>query len=347
MSLLQIHELFEQSRRSGTSLNLSVIKQKKRRILNDEYGEVMEIVDPELGLENIGGLEWVKAYFREVLEGIKSGDPRRVPMGITLSGPPGTGKTAIVEALAKEAGFNCAKTKNIRSMWVGESERNMDLLIQGLLALAPIIVMNDEADLAEADRTAPKGDSGVSERLMKMWMELRSDPKIRGKIIIISCTNRPDRIDPALKRRGRSDANILLPMPSRNERGPILEVMFRRHKIPVPTMDLSPIIEATSGFSGADLEDIVLKAYRIGSQKGHTGIEMEDLEDAVEDFIPNASQRDNDIMTMLGLLESTSRRLVPPHAMDLVNHIRERNLVPGLDAMLAQMRSRRIVDMPV
>src|SRR5256885_2208176 len=80
-------------------------------------------------------------------------------------------KTAIVEALAKEAGFNFVRTKNVRSMWVGESEARMEQLCYGLRSLAPVVVMNDEADLAEGGRDTARGDSGVSERLMKMWME--------------------------------------------------------------------------------------------------------------------------------------------------------------------------------
>src|SRR3990172_2321782 len=123
--------------------------------------------------------------------------------------PLGTRKTTIVEALAKAAGFNFVKIKNLRSMWVGESESRAQRMMRGLRELAPVVVMNDEADLAEAGRDAPKGDSGVSERIMKMWMEFLSDPKIRGKVIVISCTNRPDRIDAGLLRSGRNDERIL------------------------------------------------------------------------------------------------------------------------------------------
>lgn len=346
MSLRQISEILLQARGADVPLSLEFVKNKKREMLNSEYGEVMEVLDPERGLEDIGGHEHVKRYFRGVLAAIRKGEYRLVPMGVTLSGPPGTGKTAFVEALAKEAGFNFVKTKNIRSMWVGESEARMEKLIQGLRALAPVVVMNDEADLAEAGRDAPKGDSGVSERLMKAWMELLSDPKIRGQIIVISCTNRPERIDAALMRSGRSDERILLPMPSRDERKAIFPVMFRRHKIASDITDFTEAANATDGLSGADIEMIVLSAFRTATESDKRVTDTASVLEAVRDFIPNARQADIDSMTIAGLRVCSSRRLLPPSINELVTKIVERGLVPNLDDVLADLQARGILEKP-
>jgi cell division protease FtsH len=264
-------------------------------------------------------------------------------MGVTLMGPPGTGKTAIVEALAREAGFNFVKTKNVRSMWVGESEARMEKLCYGLQSLAPVVVMNDEADLAEGGRDSVRGDSGVSERLMKMWMELLSNPRIRGKIIVINCTNRPDRIDPALKRSGRSDERILMPMPSEPERAQILAVQFRRHDLPTAIVDWRPYARATACFSGADLERLALSAYRIASERGAPAVDAAALESAIADFIPSASQAEIDAMTILGLGECSSRRLLPPNVDDIVAGIQLRGLVPDLDAILGRLVARNVI----
>src|SRR5204863_4465460 len=135
------------AKEAGEPLQPELVKKKKREILNTEYGDVMDLVEPLRGLDDIGGHEHIKKYFVEVLDAIKKGETRLVPMGVTLMGPPGTGKTAMVEALAKEAGFNFVKIKNVRSMWVGESEARMEKLVYGLRSLAPVVVMNDEADL--------------------------------------------------------------------------------------------------------------------------------------------------------------------------------------------------------
>ncbi len=343
MSLRQVEEILVRARDSGQPVQPDFVKEKKREILNAEYGDIMEVVDPRLGLDDIGGHEHIKGYFREVLDAIRKGDARLVPMGITLMGPPGTGKTAIVEALAREAGFNFVKTRNVRSMWVGESEARMEKLVYGLRSLAPVVVMNDEADLAEGGRDAPRGDSGVSERLMKMWMELLSDPRIRGRIVVIHCTNRPDRIDPALKRSGRSDERILMPMPSEAERAAILRVQFRRHAIPTSIRDFAAFARATDGFSGADLEKIGLSAYRFARARGASEVDSVALREAISDFIPSASQAEIDAMTVAGLAECSSRRLLPPHTGAIVAAIRDRGLVANLSDILTGLTARNLL----
>jgi SpoVK/Ycf46/Vps4 family AAA+-type ATPase len=228
-------------------------------------------------------------------------------------------------------------------MWVGESEARMEKLVQGLRSLTPVVVMNDEADLAEGGRDAPRGDSGVSERLMKMWMELLADPRIRGKILVVSCTNRPDRIDPALKRSGRSDERILVPMPAADERAAILAVQLRRHAIPSAISDFAAIADETDGLSGADLEKICLAAYRVARARGDQAVDDAALRAAVADFIPSASQAEIDAMTLAGLAESSSRRLLPLHTDELCAAIRARALVPGLDDIFAGLAARGVI----
>jgi AAA+ superfamily predicted ATPase len=344
MSLRQISELLVRATSAETPLGLAFVKEKKREILSSEYGEIMEVIEPDRGLEDIGGHDHIKGYFGGVLKAIRENEVRLVPMGVTLMGPPGTGKTAIVEALAKEAGFNFVRIKNVRSMWVGESEARMEKLVYGLRALAPVVVMNDEADLAEAGRESPKGDSGVSERIMKMWMELLSDPRIRGQIIVINCTNRPDRIDPALKRSGRSDERILMPMPSADDRKLIFPVMFRRHKIPCAIADFAPFAKASEAMSGADIEAIVLRSFSFANEDGKKKVDAKALNDALRDFIPSANMAQIDAMTMAGLVESSSRRLLPPHVERIVEEIRARGLVAGVDEVVAQLRDRKILE---
>lgn len=343
MSLRQILEVFRAANQADRSIDLTFVKEKKREILNAEYGDVMEITDPQWDLSEIGGLARPKAHFASVLEAIRRGEQRLIPQGMTIMGPPGTGKTALIEALAKGADFNFVKMKNARSMWVGMSEERTERQIQGLWALAPVIVMNDEADLGEANRDAPKGDSGVSERIMQAWMRFLSDPRVRGRVIMVNCTNRPDRMDAAMKRSGRSDDRIAILMPAMEERAAIFGVMFKRYKIPTSIAEFMPFAAMTKGMSGADIESIVLKSFRFASEKRKDKVDVASLQESINDFIPSASQAEIDLMTLLAISESSSRRLLPADVNEIVETIRGRGLVPGGGKLIAQIVARNIV----
>lgn len=328
MSYRQILEIFLRCKEAGTKITLEFVKEKKREILNAEYGDLLEIIEPQLGLEDIGGLNHIKTYFKNILDAIQKGEIRLVPMGITLMGPPGTGKTAICEALAKEARFNFVKTKNIRSMWVGESEGRMQTLLYALRSLAPVVVMNDEADQMDSRRDESTGDSGTTNRMRKAWMEFLSDPRIRGQILVINCTNRPDLMDVALKRSGRSDDRIAMLLPSKEERPLIFEVMFKRHKIPNGINSFANFVQETEGLSGADIEKIVLNAYRFAVQNNKNTVDEIALAEAIEDFIPAADQTEIDKMTILAIKECSSRKLLPNNVEEVIDRIKSRALIP-------------------
>ena len=343
MNLRQILEIFRTAKQAKKSIDLDFVKKKKQEILNAEYGDVMEIIDPQWDLDDIGGLEKQKAEFAKIMEALRLGNKNRIPQGITIMGPPGTGKTAMVEALAKGARYNFVKMKNARSMWVGMSEERTERQIEGLWALAPVIVMNDEADLGEANRDSPKGDSGVSERIMQSWMKFLSDSRIRGRVLMINCTNRPDRMDAAMKRSGRSDDRMAFLMPEEVERTAIFKVMFRRYKIPTSIKDFAPYGRMTKKLSGADIESITLKSDRFAGENGKSVVDDEALRESISDFIPSASQADIDFMTLLAISESASRRLLPANMKEIIQEIRTRNLVPGAADIIAQMEAREIV----
>ncbi len=343
MHLGQLLNILRMAEKGSNTIDLQTLKREKIRMLNEMWGDLFEIIEPERGFEDIGGLKHVKDYFGEVIAAMLSGDASLAPMGCLAMGPPGTGKTAIVEALAKALGFLLVKIKNLRSMWVGESESRAERMMQGLRELAPIVVMNDEADLAEAGRDSPKGDSGVSERLMKMWMEFLSDPKIRGKVFVVSCTNRPDRLDAALKRDGRTDDRFLMAMPSEEERKEIFAVMFKRYKIKTDIVDFDAFANSTASYSGANIESIVINANRLRNIAKQEKVTAEMLQQAVDDKILSASQLEIDRMTLFGILESSSRRLLPKNIKELLRGIIERNLVPGLIDIVRLIQERKIV----
>jgi SpoVK/Ycf46/Vps4 family AAA+-type ATPase len=271
----------------------------------------MDIVDPAYGFEGIAGLRHIKAFLSHVQAWMQSGDMRRVPMGCLFIGPPGTGKTAVAEAFARECGVLFVKIRNVRTMWVGETERKMEETFAALKSLAPVVVLRDEVDEEDSGRDAFQGDSGVSARLRRGWMEFLSDPKIRGKIFVISCSNRPDRLDAALIRSGRTDERIPLLMPDRDTRLELFPVMLKRYGYTSTVKDFGPLADTTNGWSGADIEVIVRLAAQYALEDGREVVEERDLEQAIQDFLPAASQEQIAKMTLAAIKYTSSRRWLP------------------------------------
>ena len=214
LSLVQIDNIYSLAKAHNASISLGLIKKRKQEILEQEFGDRVKVKIPEWGFDYFGGKENVKEYLLEVRDNILKGVWRRVPMGILASGPPGTGKTFLFECWAYECGFNFVKIENPRNMYVGESERIMAGIFSALDDLAPVVVVEDEADQSETSRDMPSGDSGVSNRLRQMKFEFCSDPKRRGKVIWVRISNRDDLIDAAYKRKGRTDDNIPFVLPT-------------------------------------------------------------------------------------------------------------------------------------
>ena len=304
-------EIFLSAKADERVVTTGEVLSARIKILRRTYGHLMDIVDPAYGFEGIAGLDHIKIFFSHVRDWIQSGDARRVPMGCLLIGPPGTGKTAIAEAFARECGVLFVKIRNVRTMWVGETERKMEETFAAMRSLAPIVVLRDEVDEEDSGRDAFQGDSGVSARLRRGWMEFLSDPKIRGKIFVISCSNRPDRLDAALIRSGRTDERIPLLMPDDATRRDLFPVMLRRYGYESNVTDFGRLAATTDGLSGADIEVIVRLAAQRSLEDGREIVSEADFNQAVGDFLPAASQEQIAKMTLAAIKYTSSRRWLP------------------------------------
>ena len=200
LSLQVVRSLLNRSRHAP--LTREMVRRQKKDLLRQELVGLIEVIEPRFGLEEIGGLEPIKGYFAQIVRAMNRGDHKLVPRGITMMGPPGVGKTALAEALARDIGFNFVKLLNPRTKWVGESERNFFKALSSLRSLTPLVVVEDEADQSEHGRDEYSGDTGVSNRLRQMRFEFTGDPAIQGKVLWIRITNRPDRLDQADLRSG-------------------------------------------------------------------------------------------------------------------------------------------------
>ena len=248
--------------------------------------------------KDVAGIDEAKSELEEIIEFLK--DPQkftrlggRIPKGVLLVGPPGTGKTLLARAIAGEAGvpFFSISGSDFVEMFVGVgASRVRDLFNQGKRN-APCIIFIDEIDAVGRQRGAGLG-GGHDEReqtLNQLLVEMDGFESNEG-VILISATNRPDVLDPALLRPGRFDRRVVVHRPDLKGRVGILGV--HTHKTPLSDgVDLGTIARGTPGFSGADLENLVNEAALLAARKGREKLEMEDFEEAKDKVLMGVERK--------------------------------------------------------
>ncbi|MFB1006224.1 MAG: CDC48 family AAA ATPase [Nitrosopumilus sp.] len=233
------------------------------------------IENPDVSWEEVGGLEDVKRELQEAVEwpmkypGLYDKLGHKMPRGILLHGPSGTGKTLLAKAVAtqSEANFISVRGPELLSKWVGESERGIREIFKRARQSAPCVVFFDEIDSIAPIRGAG-GENAVTERVVSQLLtELDGMENMHG-VIVLAATNRADMIDPALLRPGRFDKIIQIPLPDKESRKSILKL--NAEKIPTITeasdpkhIDFEKLSELTDGLSGADTASIANTAVSL------------------------------------------------------------------------------------
>lgn len=310
LNRVSINSFFQQARKTGEPVSLAMVKRRKTEILTEEYGGLVEVIEPDFGLEMVGGLEHVKEDLQVVIDLVREGNRTEAPMGVGLIGPPGTGKTMIAKAVAKGSGLPFIKIGDIRDKWVGESEKNADRVITLLRSLAPVVVFIDEIDQAFGTR-GERGDSGVSQRIWAKFSEIQSDTSYRGRILWIWATNRPDIVDEATKRPGRlGDLKIPFFFAAEDPEA-VIRLSAKRNGITLKAQDLSPVLELVKGYSGAELEAVTLRSRWFARRAGRRSVQIDDLIAAAKDYIPARNDKMIEYMELLAVLEASSMRMLP------------------------------------
>ncbi|MGC8996328.1 MAG: CDC48 family AAA ATPase [Fervidicoccaceae archaeon] len=225
-----------------------------------EVGEV-----PRVTWEDIGDLDEAKRKLREMVE-LPMRQPElfkhlgiEPPKGVLLYGPPGTGKTLLAKALANEIGayFIAISGPEIMSKFYGESEQRLREIFQQAQENAPSIIFIDEIDSIAPKREEVTGE--VERRVVAQLLTLMDGLKERGRVVVIGATNRPNAVDPALRRPGRFDREIEIGPPDVKARKEILMVHTRNVPL-AEDVDLDKIASMTHGFTGADIAALVKEA---------------------------------------------------------------------------------------
>jgi transitional endoplasmic reticulum ATPase len=311
---LNIEDMKMMAVQEGQKIGPGIIKARKRDVFKQEYQSVLEIIDPEFGFERIGGYTYLKEYFQnEVIEPMLAGDTKRVPQGILMVGPPGTGKSVMAEALARKAHMNMVKLdigKMLGSL-VGQSEHNMAKALLAIRSLTPVLVWMDEID--QSINRGSTGDSGVSNRLFKQLLEFMGDTKQRGKVLFVAASNRPDMMDPALKRRGRFDKIIPFLLPDVEQRKEIFPAILGGYGYNVEkAIDYGRLAIDSEHWAGSDIEAAVVKSYQISRREKCDKISQAHLASALR-LIVRASPGDVQLWSNLALAEVSDLELLPPH----------------------------------
>jgi cell division protease FtsH len=277
---------------------------------------------------DVAGVDESKTELQEVVEFLK--DPKkygrlgaRVPKGVLLVGPPGTGKTMLARAVAGEAGvpFFSISGSEFVEMFVGVGAARVRDLFEQARQKAPAIIFIDELDALGRARGAGAmgGHDEKEQTLNQLLVELDGFDPSTG-LVLLAATNRPEILDPALLRAGRFDRVVLVDRPDKKGRLQILQVHAKKVKL-AAGVDLERIASITPGFSGADLANLINEAALLATRRNAEAVSQDDFNEAIERLIAGLEKRNR-------VLNEQERRVVAHHEL---GHALVAMALPGSD----------------
>jgi SpoVK/Ycf46/Vps4 family AAA+-type ATPase len=335
VNLMNLNRLVSENYEENKPLSLDFMRQKKKKIIENEAAGLLEFMETSFNLSHVSGHDFVKKRFKNAAKAIKMGRHDVLPMGYLIAGPVGTGKSFMVSAFAGEIGIPMVKFRNFRTKWQGETESNLEKVLNILVAMSPVAVMIDEADAFLGDRDQ-EGDSGTSNRVFAQIASFMGNTEYRGKIIWFLITCRPDLIPIDLKRQGRAEEHLALFYPETDrDREDLFKTLVRKLDLDIRNFPISDLFRKYKyGYSGADLEAVLVRAKLLAALEDRVFVKREDMETAMDDFVPAAYPHEVELQNLVAVLECTSREMIPKEFRGLsrskiINDIQELKALLG------------------
>ena len=284
--------------------------------------------DTGITFADVAGIDEAKAELVEIVSFLKDKEKygrlgAHIPKGTLLVGPPGTGKTLVAKAIAGEAGvpFFSISGSEFVEMFVGVGAARVHDLFEQARQAAPCIIFIDELDALGKMRGvgAFGGNDEKEQTLNQLLAELDGfDP--REGVVLLAATNRPEVLDPALLRAGRIDRQILVDRPDRKGRQAILKVHLQKITV-APGLNEERIADITTGFTGADLANLVNEAAIVATRRGADAVSLDDFTAAVERIVAGVERKSS-------VLRPEERQVVAYHEM---GHALAASSLPAMD----------------
>jgi cell division protease FtsH len=283
---------------------------------------------PKVLFSDVAGVDESKVELEEIVKFLKTPEyytrlGAKIPKGVLLVGPPGTGKTMLAKAVAGEASvpFFSISGSEFVELFVGVGSSRVRDLFEQAKKQSPCIVFIDELDAIGKSRASNGFYGGNDEReqtLNQLLTEMDGFAADGSTVIVLAATNRPEVLDPALLRPGRFDRQVLVDRPDKIGREAILNIHARKVTL-APGADLKTIATRTSGFSGADLANLVNEAALLAARAGRDSVAIADFNEAIERVVAGLEKKSR-------VLNDKEKRIVAYHE---VGHALVGSLTPG------------------
>ncbi len=305
----------------GAQGALSFTKSKAKVYVPDEESRVT--------FADVAGVDEAKQELTEIVDFLKTPERyadigARIPKGVLLVGPPGTGKTLLSKAVAGEAGvpFFIISGSEFVELFVGAGAARVRDLFEEAKKKAPCIIFIDELDAIGKSRSGSMGVVGGNDEreqtLNQLLTEMDGFTAQDKPVIVLAATNQPEVLDAALLRPGRFDRQVLVDRPDLSGRKTILEIYAKKVKL-AEGVDLDSVAQATSGFAGADLANLVNEAALLATRAMRKSVEQQDLSEAIERVVAGLEKKSR-------VLQPDEKKVVAYHE---VGHAIVGHLMPG------------------